>query len=73
VVLSLLEQGKCMGIEEKFGQWARPDSMPGRTVAVGRARLTDFPKLFQYFTTLNLQNMKTITPLIQKIPNLAKS
>jgi hypothetical protein len=54
VVPSLLEPGECMGVEGKFGRWAGPDSTPGRTVAAGRARLTDFPKHFQYFTTLNL-------------------
>jgi hypothetical protein len=54
VVLSLLEPGECMGVEGKFGRWAGPDSTPGRTVAAGRARLTYFPKHFQYFTTLNL-------------------
>jgi hypothetical protein len=72
-VLSLLELGECVGVEGKFGWWAGLDSMPGRTAAAGWAHLTDFPKLFQYFTALNLQNMKTITPFIQKFPNLAKS
>jgi hypothetical protein len=72
MVLSLLEPGECVGIEGKCGRWARPDSMSGRIVVAGRARFTNFTKLFQYFTTLNLQNTKIVT-LIQKFPKWAMS
>jgi hypothetical protein len=63
------QAGRVHGHRREFGQWARPDSMPGQTVVVGGARLTDFPNLFQYFNYSELakyENYNSFYPKISK-------
>jgi hypothetical protein len=58
--------------QREFDQWAGPDSMPGRTVAVGRARLTNFPNLFQYLNYFKLAKYENYNSPYAKISNLGQ-